>query len=492
MRTYLKKGMAIIVMASLYACANDDSELAPQKTPASISFVQNLSVSEGSGENIISLKLDKPAGEASTVKVQVTNSQEAAFTTVPATINNQIELNIDKGATETQIVFKPTNDELVNADRTIGFTLLSATNGLQLGSKSSIQVSISDDDQANTQPTVLNFEVSVAKVEESQSAIVKILFSERATQNGKLTLELEQLLATQQFSTTPAMSGTGTLELIIAQGQTEASFEVSVADDALFNRHDQVMFTITQVEGNFAIGEKRSTKLELIDNELKGMAKSFTSSAGNFSSTKTYEYDQQGRVSKVYWERGSHQPLRGVDTYTYAANGLIEKINQYPGIDEMFYQTNGRITRSEVINHGVVKSYRVYDYDQAGNVAGFAEYTLQSNGTYLQSIIMLYLYHENGNLYAHLTYSPGQGSEDPTLISERYYEHYLNVSNKFSAVEVIPTINAQRNLPSSFRMVENGHDLSYSISYEFDNEGKATKRLARSGQAMETVNYTYY
>lgn len=485
-----------MVMAGLCACANEDKDQpTPQQNQSSVEFEQNLTISEAATEGFITVKLNKPASVASTLKIEVSNPAGVPFTTVPATANNQIELMIEKGASSKQIIFKPSNDEAVNPERSIGLTLLSANNGLILGTKQSISVNITDDEQASNEPTAVDFQLSEGLIEESETISFKLLFSKAAQTGGTIVLSSEQLISSQTITTQPAMRLDGSLELPFQAGQTEVSFQLSVADDALFNRYDKVMFSLESLPQGYVQGTEPSITIELVDNELKGMPKSFTSTNGGWRVQKSYEYNQTGKVSKVYWEQGNGvgEPQRGILSYTYASNGLIEKVNEYPGIDEVFIQQNGRIIKSEKINHGELKSYKIYSYDAAGNVGGVAEYHKQADGSFVQSMIYVYLYHNTGNLYAQLFYNPSLDPDNPTLVMERYYEHYLGVTNYFSAFEIIPGINAQPNLPCLFREVGNGYEVKYDLRYDFDLDAKAVKRTGTSNTGTgESVVYTYY
>jgi len=103
-----------------------------------------------------------------------------------------------------------------------------------------------------------------------------------------------------------------------------------------------------------------------------------------------------------------------------------------------------------------------------------------------------YLYFTDGNLYKQLSYAPSVNGEEPVLLSTRTYEGYIDSANPFPMVEILPTVNTQAKLPSSFRVEENGVDLIYNLSYEFGNDGLVKKRTASSAQATEVAVYSYY
>ncbi len=59
-------------------------------------------------------------------------------------------------------------------------------------------------------------------------------------------------------------------------------------------------------------------------------------------------------------------------------------------------------------------------------------------------------------------------------------------------VEVLPDQKAQNKLPSSYRVEENGHDITYQLTYQLSSEGKPLSRTATSPSGSETAQYEYY
>jgi hypothetical protein len=59
-------------------------------------------------------------------------------------------------------------------------------------------------------------------------------------------------------------------------------------------------------------------------------------------------------------------------------------------------------------------------------------------------------------------------------------------------MEILPNVNSQPNLPGSYQVEENGHNILYQFSYEFDENGKPTRRTASSSAGSEVAYYEYY
>jgi hypothetical protein len=53
-------------------------------------------------------------------------------------------------------------------------------------------------------------------------------------------------------------------------------------------------------------------------------------------------------------------------------------------------------------------------------------------------------------------------------------------------VDILPDQKSQNNLPASYRIEENGHDITYQFTYEFDNAGKPLSRTATSPSAARS------
>lgn len=331
-----------------------------------------------------------------------------------------------------------------------------------------------------------NFENSIINLKENDGSLtVRIQLSAKAEEDYTLVLNLDDAIGQGSFSTEPALKQSQ-IDLEVLAGQTVAEFKVIPQDNDLLSGHSTLKFRI--IDGISAVGgDSDNIEINILDDELFGKAQSFESSASGWKTKRTFVYDQQGRVSKVNWTSETPGASAGTDTYYYDANGMIERINYYPNQDEYFIKQNGRIIRSEKIEYGVKKAYSEYDYDFVGNVSGRADYYLQSNGSYELSLIFVYLYFQDGNLYKQLAYYPAQNG-DLKLTSTRTYDHYLDKVNPFPVNEVIPTIKTQTKLPASYRVEENDVDLLYKFNYEFNTNGEVTKRTTKG----ESTLYFYY
>lgn len=490
MKSILKMIIGLVVMANLIACKKEVLD-SPIENPmaVAVNFGNEITVAESAGTQEIKLQFNKTALREGTIEVRIITATPEAFLTAPAAEGNLIVLDVDRGDNHASFTITPINNNEVDDNRVVSFEIVGVTDGFEIGSRKSTAITILDDENAIT----ANFSDGTGLLYENTPTglDIKVVFSAPAFQMGRVVLKLEGMAEEGLFITQPALDPDGLVELPVSAGNTVVSLLLTPTDNDLLKGHHTLDFTIVETEGGIIKGEGLSFSLNLLDDELAGKPQSYETGGSNWRSKKTYLYNENGRIQSVQWETETPVLRTGTDTYYYAANGLIERVNYFPEQDEYFYQENGRIMRSETIKNGVKTEYSVYDYDQAGNVGGRAQYYRQTNGTYTLSFLYLFLYDFNGNLYSQLTYIPGDDPQNPILISTRTYETYLNTPNPFLTLEVIPGMQAQPFLPVSYRIEENGTNLSYSFSYEFNEAGKPVRRTTLGGRSEWTV-FQYY
>jgi hypothetical protein len=125
-------------------------------------------------------------------------------------------------------------------------------------------------------------------------------------------------------------------------------------------------------------------------------------------------------------------------------------------------------------------------------VGGVVSYYRQDNGEFLKGLFTVYLYFVDGNLYKTLTYNDTGDPENPQLVRTRTYENYIDVSNPFPMTEILPGVNPQAKLPTTYRTEEAGTDLTYQMTYEYRPDGLPGKRIATPQGDLQTAVYYYY
>ena len=153
------------------------------------------------------------------------------------------------------------------------------------------------------------------------------------------------------------------------KGKSSVVFNVFPIDDLLYNEQRSISYTIVGADGGLKKGADLQHDLKITDDELGGYGKGYEVAGGGWRYKRVYEYNDDGAISKVYWDQYTPGHTGGVYTYVYTATGKLEKIIRSSGREEIFVREGDRIVKSEEYTNSVLTKYSVYGYDVAGNVA---------------------------------------------------------------------------------------------------------------------------
>lgn len=456
----------------------------------------SVKIHENEEQLILKLSFDRSTVIEGRVTLSLSNVDKERFTTEPATVNGLINLGITRNQSVAMIKFKPVNNSISDGAHSVLMTLSDASDGFKFGTQKSVAITLVDDDSPSAPgKSIVNFIPTDENLIESNpdGQDIGIVFSPALKSAGSVEIIVESPNAVYNthFKTIPETIG-GRITLNPDVGPGIAKVKIVPIDNANIGGDLQIGLTISDTDGSIEKGTQLSQTLIISDDELRNKPKGYAVSAGSWGLKKIYEYDELGRVARVKIEKSSPATSTTTETYFYDTQGRIEKINKYPQINIIFTWVDSQITKSETIDHGVVKAYTEYEYDVLGNVSGSANYYRQSDGQLKLGSIIVNLYFADGNIYKSLYYDPAAGMDEPQLISTRTYEGYIDAENPFPMVDILPTVKTQNKLPSSYRIEENGVDLHYTFSYEFRNDGRVKKRTAANNHTTETAYYLYY
>lgn len=487
-----------IVFLGLAATASvvmscDDDDVKTQSLSTVQFAAEENAIIENSDSKSVLLNFTTPASSDGIIEISADTTMLKYFDTTPAIVNGTIALPVEEQASSAFFMVTPKNDFVINENRLIQFKLKDIVGNFLIGTKNNFTLTIQDDESTSALSYV-NFVPANATISETykDGYALEVQVSESSSANGEIVLiaASEKALYGQHYVTEPAFTD-GQLSLAVA-GSSILSFKVIPLDNNIINGDYEIDFSISQTTGNVVKGTTSKETFRVTDDELSNKPKGYTIGAGSWGLKRLVEYDEAGRISEVYVESATPGTSTRTETYFYSTAGLLEKINEYPGIDEIFTWENGRIVKSEKINHGEVKSYALYDYDDLGNVSSTMNYYLQPDGQFKLGTMFAYLYFTDGNLYKVLGYVPDQNGGEPLLISTRTFDGYIDKQNPFPMVDILPTVKSQTKLPSTYRVEENGVDLLYNLSYTFRPDGLVAERIATGGQTTESATYLYY
>ncbi|MCU0368507.1 MAG: hypothetical protein MUF39_06725 [Cyclobacteriaceae bacterium] len=306
-----------------------------------------------------------------------------------------------------------------------------------------------------------------------------------------VTIDSEKAVYGIDYVTEPAALN-GKISLPVAVGADKLEFKVLPLNNNTINGEREISYALSASQGSVILGTELSHKLLITDDELYGLPKGYTTAAGNgWSDKKAYEYDEQGRVTKVITQQNA---LVITENYHYNAAGVLTKITESDFSETIFiYDNDGKVVKSEKYKDGILKAYKVFSYDPAGNVGEVAWFTRQPSGDIILSMVFVYLYYDNGNIYKRMVFNPVQDSEELVQVSEETYDGYLQKENLFPVYELVPGKSAQPWLPTTYHYSNAGIEYSYAFTYEFDEAGRMIKRnVLRNGGIVETNRYEYY
>ena len=454
-------------------------------------------VDENDGEGTVVLRFSKPAPQDAILSLQPGEGYEGVVTTLPAIENGLINITVRKGDRTAEVKVKPVDNTQKDGHKVLTFQLHNLPSPFTAGIKSALTMTVMDDETSNPlQESVASFVDQDTTLEESNLAGIQytIRFSKPAGPGSGIgiTVASEKAVYGVHYETVPAAQQ-NVISVPVTEGLTEVTFTVKGIDNPEITGEFNVTFTITGTSGSILKGDNLVQDLLIKDDELARKPKGYVITSANATVRKFYEYDAQGRISKVNWETFTSFLTRGTDTYYYDAGNRLTRMNKHAGLDVNYLWLEGRIARSEEVREGVIQSYREYAYDDAGNVNGVVNYHRQEDGSYAKGLFLIFLYYQDGNVYKSLLYNDNANNPDePWLVSTKTYENYIDVANPFPMVEVLPLVNTQKNLSTSYRVEENGLDLRYNLVYTYRADGLPVKRIAEAQGDVQTAVYYYY
>lgn len=488
----MSKKIFLVVMtavASLAGCEED--EQTPSQTPIQKTVINFINTPadflEADEKNTISISFDKPVQLAGTITINVSSTKLESFAFSPEPENGKLLINVAEGANAASFDVMSTDNALIDGNKTLSFEIVDVTEGFTPGTRKTLVSHWVDDET----PAIVSFDTESTSLRENNEAgsLITLSLSHAAPGDGTISLTLQEDTGYgTTFTTEPSMTD-GTLQLAVASGATSVSFNVLPVDNALFSDSYQTEFTLESATGSLEKGSGNAHAVTIIDDELEGMAKKFTTPSPMGLVSRTLTYSENGKLNFVAWVSGAKS---GVDTYTYSEAGELTKVimlSGFVGREVTYIYENGKVVKTEEHVNGVLRKYSLFGYDDTGNIGEVVVYDRQPDASFINTLHFIYLYHTNGNLYTKLTYQPV--GDDYELLSEDIYEDYLDKENQFG-IMIIPGNSIQRNLPLTYTHKTGDTTLNYTITYQFYPNGKAESRTVVGPTTVENTQYEYY
>lgn len=480
--------MSLLLSASLVAC-EEESE-APSSSPEnnSVHFedaTQTLREDDATAITV-TLAFSQPAAVRGMIDLEIDAGTRARIQTLPAHINGQLSIPFTKGASQLQFIVAAINNDVPDGDA-IALIRIKPSEHFDSSEGAAFQLTLHDDDEVVI-PSIADFADHVGMIAENRTE--PVVYSIRLSAPVALESQINIHVAssnTTTFVTNPAAESE-TITLTASVGTTELSFTLTPLNNAEITGATDITFSIQSVTGSVIKGTDVEQKLTISDDELTGKLRGYET-VGADSEKRLYAYDAKGRIATILRETSTG--FRSTDTYYYDAEDRLVKINKSPGRDVHYLWSNGRIERAEAYQDGALKEYANYAYDDHGNIAGAEPYHRQVDGSFKRGLFSVYLYFTDGNIYKSLLYQDVAGQDEPVLIRTRTYDNYLPNEAVIPMVEIIPGMKSQKNLAGRYRE-EGNTDVTYWLTYEFNEEGLPVKRTASAPTDTQVTAYQYY
>lgn len=333
-------------------------------------------------------------------------------------------------------------------------------------------------------PVTVEFGEDIIVLENNGLREIVLEFDNPSQGEGEISLSVQS--ATLDGIDISDMDDSGNIDLFVEKGAISTTITVEIIDNILADEERVYTIKIDKVSEAFEIGSKKVLSLKVIDDEMYGKLKSFSSTQGIVSNSRSIEYDEFGRIYKVNWENKSIHYQSGTDTYLYE-NGQLSAIHYNEMLYENYFWDNNKVVKSERFQNGVKQTYYTYSYDEAGNIGEKLTYTLQQDGSYKVAVVFNYSYNADGNIKKIITYVPeGDGFK---WISTRTYGDYINKPNSYP-YEVVSTVRAQNKLPGFLKVETETTNTQSTYTYEFDDKGHPAMRV--TSETGEIAEYQHY
>lgn len=481
MKTINKFILALFVTLGV-SCSKDDDENDQPVIPVTMEFVNDLSFLELSEGQEVQISFDRPAPVAGSIIIEVIPADASGFTTTPAIVDGGIQLQVAKGATGASFSFDPVNDDELQGNREINFVLIEDSENFLVGEKSSMEVTIFEDESAAT----AGFEWSNYEIMENQTEGFELPISFTVPVPGQATLKVkvEGESVGDYLATVPAMNANNVIEVNVPSGVWDVKIGLQPKNNNAVGKNHNIKFKIIEVSGPINKGDKAELNLLLKDDDILGKLKMIETDNGSSKTLETFEYDSQGRIIKVLSETNASGNVL-VQNYQYDENGQLTSISGIAGNYEAFTWENGKIVKSETVVGFMGVSQSLYEY-QNGKLSRRRDFALDSNRNATETGRYTYTWHSDGNL---------KSKVHTSLVNGEWKEIYTRIYDSYSELEdpsqpgATPYLFPQQQLYFTLTIKESNNTRNLAYTH-FLTEGKLIERYR--SDYKEKIIYSYY
>gem|GEM_PF-7057115 len=286
--------LLFIITATLFSCSKEISEQVPPSGRVnSVQFAADeVSVAENETHKAIILKLSTPTAKAETISLTITSASAEYgkdYTTEPAAQNGRVTLTVESGKSESSLLIKPINNNVVNSARKLHLQIATEGSTVKPEGKTAMKISLTDDDVTHA---AVSFATTSAAIPESHTTghVIELSISPAAALAGSVDLNLTTTNATygQHFTTEPAAVN-GRLQLPVTQGANTVSFRIKPINDAIVNDPRLVRLSVGQLSAGLQAGQQTNFLLTINNDDApQANIANIASIRNSFTGADTY------------------------------------------------------------------------------------------------------------------------------------------------------------------------------------------------------------
>jgi len=242
-------------MILFQSCGSDDGG-GSSITPVSLDFSSTtLTVAESAGAQTVTVLFDAEAPVSASFDVTISGDATYTddFTTSPDGSAGSFTVSVSEGDAAQSFTFTPVDNDQVDGDKTVIFTISGAVDGVQLGDDVVLTVTIDDDEG----PSNVDFAVASNSVTEDEgefTVTLDLATTTTATGTAEITISGDA----EAVTTTPAATD-NVFTVSAASGEDEVTFTITPVNDSELTDDSEVVFTLTDASGGLELGSSQLT-----------------------------------------------------------------------------------------------------------------------------------------------------------------------------------------------------------------------------------------
>lgn len=180
--------------------------------------------------------------------------------------SSSFDLEVAPQGLSTSFSIMPIDDDLIEQDKVLTIAITSASGALELGSSTSLQFTILENDDPMT--AMVGFASEQLQVQENttEAAQIMIPFDQASTNGGSISIVASGAAVYNTDYTITGQTSTA-FEINVPAGATEASFSIEPIDNALFEEDREIIFEITDVSGGLTLGANISSSVVIVNDD---------------------------------------------------------------------------------------------------------------------------------------------------------------------------------------------------------------------------------